>query len=56
MSYLQLIGRAGDVAEEHELLFAIQIDARRPAARRAITRLDGGDGGALACLRGSSGS
>jgi hypothetical protein len=50
VSYLQLIGRAGDVAEEHELLFAIQIDARRPAARRAIARMGGGDLGALAVL------
>jgi hypothetical protein len=50
VSYLQLIGRAGDVAEEHELLFSLQIDSRRPAARRAIARLGGGDLGALAVL------
>ena len=50
VSYLQLIGHAGDVAEEHELLFSLQIDARRPAARRAITRMGGGDLGALAVL------
>ena len=50
VSYLQLIGRAGHVAEEHELLFSLQIDARRPAARRAITRMGGGDLGALAVL------
>ncbi|MGH2864295.1 MAG: SCO6880 family protein [Solirubrobacteraceae bacterium] len=50
VSYLQLIGRAGDVAEEHELSFAIQVDSRRPAARRAITRMGGGDLGALAVL------
>jgi hypothetical protein len=56
VSYLQLIGRAGDVAEEHELLFAIQIDARRSAARRAIGRMGGGDVGALAVLAGELGS
>jgi hypothetical protein len=50
VSYLRLIGRAGDVAEEHELLFSVQVDARRPAARRAITRMGGGDLGALAVL------
>jgi hypothetical protein len=50
VSYLQLIGRAGHVAEEHELLFSLQVDARRPAARRAITRMGGGDLGALAVL------
>jgi hypothetical protein len=50
ISYLQLIGRAGDVADEHELLFALQIDAQRPAARRAINRMGGGDLGALAVL------
>jgi hypothetical protein len=55
VSYLQLIGRAGDVAEEHELTFAVQVDARRPAARRAITRLGGGDLGALAVLAGEVG-
>jgi len=50
ISYLDLIGRAGDVAEEHELTFALQIDAQRPSARRAISRLGGGDLGALALL------
>ena len=55
VSYLQLIGRAGDVAEEHELTFALQIDAQRPAARRAITRMGGGDLGALAVLAGGIG-
>jgi hypothetical protein len=55
VSYLQLIGRAGDVAEEHELTFAVQVDARRPAAKRAITRLGGGDLGALAVLAGEIG-
>lgn len=55
VSYLNLIGRAGDVAEEHELTFAIQVDAQRPAARRAITRMGGGDLGALAVLAGEVG-
>ena len=55
VSYLQLIGRAGDVAEEHELTFAIQIDARRPAARRAMSRLGGGDDAALTVLAGELG-
>jgi hypothetical protein len=55
VSYLQLIGRAGDVAEEHELTFALQVDARRPAARRAIGRLGGGDRGAVAVLAGEVG-
>lgn len=50
VSYLQLIGSAGVVAEEHELTFALQVDARRPAARRAIARMGGGDLGALAVL------
>jgi hypothetical protein len=50
VSYLQLIGRAGDVAEAHELTFAIQVDARRPSARRAIARMGGGDLGALAVI------
>jgi len=55
ISYLNLIGRAGDVAEEHELTFALQIDARRPSARRAIIRMGGGDLGALAVLAGEVG-
>ncbi len=55
VSYLQLIGRAGDVAEEHELLFSLQIDAKRPAGRRAIRRLGGGDLGALAVIAGEIG-
>jgi hypothetical protein len=50
VSYLSLIGRAGDVAEEHELTFALQIDSKRPAARRAIARMGGGELGALAVL------
>ena len=55
VSYLRLIGRAGLVAEEHELLFALQIDARRPAARRPVARLGGGDLGAMAVLAGEVG-
>jgi hypothetical protein len=55
VSYLRLIGRAGDVAEEHELLFAVQVDSQRPAARRAIVRMGGGDLGALAVLAGEVG-
>ncbi len=55
VSYLKLIGRAGDVAEEHELLFALQVDARRQSARRAIARMGGGDLGALAVLAGELG-
>jgi len=55
VSYLSLIGRAGDVAEEHELLFAVQVDAQRPAARRAISRMGGGELGALAVLAGEIG-
>ena len=38
VSYLQLIGRAGDVAEEHELLFALQVDAQRARPRAARSR------------------
>jgi len=55
LSYLQLIGRAGQVAEDHELLFTLQIDAHRPAARRAIARNGGGQTGALAVLAGEVG-
>ena len=50
VSYLQLIGRVTDVAEDHELLFAVQIDTQRLASRRAIKRLGGGDLGAIAVL------
>lgn len=56
VSYLSLIDQAGDVTEEHELTFAIQVDASRPVARRAITRLGGGDTGALAVLAGELGA
>ncbi len=55
VSYLQLIGRAGDVAEEHELLFALQVDAQRPAAQARDHRMGGGDLGALAVLAGEVG-
>src|SRR4051794_8563081 len=55
VSYMQLLGRSPDVAEDHELLFCVQIDAQRPAARRAIKRLGGGDLGALAVLAGEVG-
>ena len=50
VSYFQLLGRSPDVAEDHELLFCVQIDARRAAAKRAIKRLGGGDLGAVAVL------
>ena len=50
-----MIGRAGDVAEEHELTFTLQIDSQRPAARRAIKRMGGGELGALAVLAGEIG-
>jgi len=55
VSYLQLIGRAGDVAESHELLFSVQVDAKRPWARRAVARMGGGDLGALAVIAGEVG-
>src|SRR3954467_6942776 len=43
VSYMQLLGRSPDVAEDHELLFCVQIDAQRASARRAIRRLGGSD-------------
>lgn len=52
VSYFQLLGRAPDVAEDHELLFVVQIDAQRASARRAIKRFGGGDIGAMALLAG----
>jgi hypothetical protein len=55
VSYMQLLGRSPDVAEDHELLFCVQIDTQRAAARRAIKRLGGGDLGALAVLAGEVG-
>src|SRR4051794_8728599 len=55
VSYMQLLERSPNVAEDHELLFCVQIDAQCPAARRAIKRLGGGDLGALAVLAGEVG-
>src|SRR4051794_15583341 len=55
VSYMQLLGRSPDVAEDHELLLCVQIDAQRASARRAIRRLGGGDLGALAVLAGEVG-
>ena len=50
VSYFQLLRRSPDVAEDHELLFCVQIDARRDSARRASRRMGGGDLGVLAVL------
>lgn len=50
VSYFQLLRSAPDVAEDHVLLFSVQIDLYRPAARQAIKRHGGGDLGALAVL------
>lgn len=50
VSYFQLLGRAPEVAEDHELLFVIQVDAMRASARRAIKRFGGGDVGAMTLL------
>jgi hypothetical protein len=55
VSYLQLLGRAGAVAEEHELFFAVQIDAHAPGARRAVRRQGGGDLGAMTVLAEETG-
>jgi hypothetical protein len=55
VSYMQLLSRSPDVAEDHELLFCVQISTKRAAARRAIKRLGGGDLGALAVLAGEVG-
>lgn len=55
VSYFQLLRRSPDVAEDHELLFCVQIDALRASSRRAIKRLGGGDLGALAVLAGEAG-
>jgi hypothetical protein len=41
---------APDVAEDHVLLFCVQIDLYRPAARQAIKRQGGGDPAAIAVL------
>jgi hypothetical protein len=50
VSYFQLLKRAPDVAEDHVLLFSVQIDTHRAAARQAIKRQGGGDLGAMAVL------
>jgi hypothetical protein len=50
VSYFQLLRRAPDVAEDHVLLFSVQIDTLRAAARQAIKRQGGGDLGGLAVL------
>jgi Putative type VII ESX secretion system translocon, EccE len=50
VSYFQLLRRAPDVAEDHVLLFSLQIDTFRAAARQAIKRQGGGDLGGLAVL------
>ncbi|HEX4365131.1 MAG TPA: SCO6880 family protein [Solirubrobacteraceae bacterium] len=50
VSYFQLLRRSPDVAEDHELMFSIQIDTQRAAARRATKRMGGGDKGAMAAL------
>jgi Putative type VII ESX secretion system translocon, EccE len=50
VSYFQLLRSAPDVAEDHVLLFCVQIDLYRPAARQAIRRQGGGDPAAIAVL------
>ena len=50
VSYFQLLRRAPDVAEDHVLLFSVQIDTLRAAARQAIKRQGGGDLGGMAVL------
>jgi hypothetical protein len=50
VSYFQLLRRAPDVAEDHVLLFSVQIDTFRAAARHAIKRRGGGDLAGLAVL------
>ena len=50
VSYFQLLRRAPDVAEDHVLLFSVQIDTLRASARQAIKRQGGGDLGAIAVL------
>jgi hypothetical protein len=52
ISYFQLLRRSPDVAEDHELLFCVQIDTQRASARRAIKRMGGGDLGAVAVVAG----
>ena len=50
VSYFQLLRSAPDVAEDHVLMFSVQIDLYRVAARQAIKRHGGGDLGAMAVL------
>ena len=50
VSYFQLLRRAPDVAEDHVLLFSVQIDTLRAAARQSIKRQGGGDLGGMAVL------
>ena len=50
VSYFQLLRRAPDVAEDHVLLFSVQIDMLSASARQAIKRQGGGDLGGLAVL------
>ena len=50
VSYFQLLRRAPDVAEDHVLLFSVQIDTFSASARQAIKRQGGGDLGGLAVL------
>ena len=47
-SYIELIESAGDVTREHEILIALQIDARR--GWRAVRRAGGGTSGACDVL------
>jgi len=50
VSYFQLLRSAPDVAEDHVLMFSIQIDLYRAAARQSIKRHGGGDLGGMAVL------
>jgi hypothetical protein len=49
-SYIELIEGAGDVTREHEILIALQIDARK--GWRAVKRHGGADAGACEVLKG----
>jgi hypothetical protein len=50
VSYFQLLRSAPDVAEDHVLMFSVQIDLYRAAACQSIKRRGGGDLGAIAVL------
>jgi hypothetical protein len=50
LSYLKLLGGTSEANHDHELLFAIQVDAARASARKAIVRMGKGDLGAMAVL------